>query len=214
MGGGSDLQKLSGPENVTLGIVTGIMSKSVNYPFLSWKNTVQQGLPISFNPRIVYRGLPMACLNLGGTNAVQFGSTGLFQKILASSGFAQDQVQVGGAFLGGAASGIPCSIWELCMIQQQRFGGSILGTPAQFIKEYGATSLTRGFTMTIGRCARRRLVSATTTAAALRRRPAAPLRTAVRRCSPCRCWASRRSSRSGWSRTRAWRRISRSRRAR
>ena len=41
----------------------------------------------------------------------------------------KDAVQVGGAFLGGAASGVPCSIWELCMIQQQRFGGSTLGTP-------------------------------------------------------------------------------------
>jgi len=151
MGGGSDLQRLSGSENVALGIITGVMSKSVNYPFLSWKNTVQQGLEISFNPRIVYRGLPMACLNLGGTNAVQFGSTGVFQKMLAGSGFSSDAVQVGGAFLGGAASGMPCSIWELCMIQQQRFGGSLLGTPAQFVKEYGAVSLTRGFTMTIGR---------------------------------------------------------------
>jgi len=151
MGGGSDLQKLSGGENCVLGMVTGVMAKSCNYPFLSWKNTVQQGLPISFNPRIVYRGLPMACLNLGGTNAVQFGTTGSFQKVLAFMGLSPDAVMVGGAFLGGLASGIPCSIWELCMIQQQRFGGSILGTPKQFLQEYGAMSLTRGFTMTMGR---------------------------------------------------------------
>lgn len=151
MGGGTDLQRLSGGENCVLGMVTGIMSKACNYPFLSWKNTVQQGLPISFNPAIVYRGLPMACLNLGGTTAVQFGTVGFFQRFLANSGFKGDTVQVGGALLGGAASGIPCSIWELCMIQQQRFGGSMLGTPAQFVKEYGVGSLARGCTMTIGR---------------------------------------------------------------
>ena len=151
MGGGSDLQRLTGLENVALGSVTGVMSKSVNYPFLSWKNTVQQGLPISFNPRIVYRGLPMACMNLGGTNAVQFGTTGFFQKMLASFGWAQRDVTIGGAFLGGLASGIPCSIWELCMIQQQRFGGSTLGTPAKFIAEHGYSSLARGSTMTMGR---------------------------------------------------------------
>lgn len=151
MGGGSDLQKLSGPENVLLGITTGIMAKSCNYPFLVWKNHVQQGLPIPLNPRIVYRGLPMACLNLGGTNAVQFGSTGAFQKLLAGSGASPDATMVGGAFLGGLASGIPCSIWELVMIQQQRFGGSIVGTPKQFIAEYGVSSLTRGWTMTMGR---------------------------------------------------------------
>ena len=151
MGGGSDLQKLSGGENCILGMVTGVMSKCCNYPFLSWKNTVQQGLPISLNPAIVYRGLPMACLNLGGTNAVQFGTTGFFQKMLAGMGQAQDAVTVGGAFLGGLASGIPCSIWELCMIQQQRFGGSMLGTPQKFIGEFGVSSLARGTTMTMGR---------------------------------------------------------------
>ena len=151
MGGGSDLQKLSGGENCVLGMVTGVMAKSCNYPFLSWKNTVQQGLPISFNPRIVYRGLPMACLNLGGTNAVQFGTTGFFQKLLATFGISQDSVTVGGAFLGGLASGVPCSIWELCMIQQQRFGGTTLGTPQKFISEFGISSLARGSTMTMGR---------------------------------------------------------------
>ena len=113
---------------------------------------MQQGLPISFNPRVVYRGLPMAMLNLGGTNAVQFGTTGLFQKMLAHGGaLAPEQVQVGGAFLGGLASGVPCSVWELIMIQQQRFGGTMLGTPARLVREYGATALARGASMTMGR---------------------------------------------------------------
>lgn len=160
MGGGSDLQKLSGGENCLLGMVTGVMAKACNYPFLVWKNTQQQGLPLSttwttakggFNPLLVYRGLPMACMNLGGTNAVQFGTTGFFQKLLANYGLAQDSVQVGGAFLGGLASGIPCSVWELCMIQQQRFGGSTLGTPARIVQEFGLTDLGRGATMTMGR---------------------------------------------------------------
>lgn len=161
MGGGSDLQRLSGPENMVLGVVTGVMSKSVNYPFLVWKNTQQQGLALSttwttakgtFSPLQVYRGLPMACMNLGGTNAVQFVGTGFFQRILAGLGTMDDDgVQVGGAFLGGLASGLPCSVWELCMIQQQRFGGSTLGTPARIVSEYGASALSRGVIMTCGR---------------------------------------------------------------
>ena len=151
MGGGSDLQRLSGGENVALGCITGVMAKACNYPFLVWKNAAQQGLPMVLNPLLVYRGLPMACLNLGGTNAVQFGATGVFQKWMASSGFVQDQVQVGGAFLGGAASGLPCSLWELCMIQQQRFGGSIGSTMSRLVSEHGAGVLGRGVTMALGR---------------------------------------------------------------
>lgn len=151
MGGGDELQRLSGGENCILGMVTGVMSKCCNYPLLSWKNTVQQGQPISLNPAVVYRGLPMACMNLGGTNAVQFGTTGLFQKLLATSGAGQDAVQVGGSFLGGLVSGLPCSIWELCMIQQQRFGGTTLGTPQRIVGEHGMGALSRGVTMTMGR---------------------------------------------------------------
>merc|ERR1712192_81251 len=129
----------------------GVMSKACNYPFLSWKNTVQQGLPISFNPVIVYRGLPMACLNLGGTTAVQFATTGFFQNVVAKTGTKPETSQVGGAFLGGLASGVPCSIWELCMIQQQRFGGTLFGTPARIVREHGLLGLGRGITTTCGR---------------------------------------------------------------
>ena len=131
-------------------MVTGVLSKCCNYPCLVWKNTLQQGIKLNttwttssgaFSPLKVYRGLPMACMNLGGTNAVQFVGTGFFQKLLAKSSSDKDAVQVGGAFLGGAASGVPCSIWELCMIQQQRFGGSTLGTPARIVQEYGAAAM-------------------------------------------------------------------------
>ena len=149
--GGSDLQRLSGGESCVLGMVTGVMAKACNYPFLVWKNTVQQGLKISLNPFVVYRGLPMACLNLGGTNAVQFGTTGFFQKLIARGAADERAVIMGGAFLGGLASGVPCSFWELVMIQQQRFGGTLFGTPARIIGEHGASSLLRGVTMTAGR---------------------------------------------------------------
>uniref|UniRef100_A0A7S0MZ61 Mitochondrial carrier protein n=1 Tax=Cryptomonas curvata TaxID=233186 RepID=A0A7S0MZ61_9CRYP len=151
MGGGSDLSSLSGAENCVLGITAGILTKLTNYPLLSWKNTVQQGLPISLNPKIVYRGLVMACLNLGGTTGVQFGTTGYFQKMLAGAGASPDQTQMGGAFLGGLVSGVPCSLWELTMIQQQRFGTTLLGTIPGVYTKYGIASVFRGVTMTLGR---------------------------------------------------------------
>ena len=68
-------------------MVTGVLSKCCNYPCLVWKNTLQQGIKLNttwtsstgaFSPLKVYRGLPMACMNLGGTNAVQFVGTGFF----------------------------------------------------------------------------------------------------------------------------------------
>jgi hypothetical protein len=151
MGGGSDLGALSGAENCMLGITAGIGTKMTNYPLLSWKNTVQQGLPISFNPKIVYRGVVMACLNLGGTTGVQFGTTGYFQKLLKGAGADATQTQMGGAFLGGLASGVPCSLWELTMIQQQRHGTTLLGTLPGVASKYGSMQIFRGLSMTLGR---------------------------------------------------------------
>jgi len=81
----------------------------------------------------------------------QFASMGFFAKRLREAGCSQQQTQMGGAFLGGLVSGIPCSMWELTMIQQQRFGGSIASTPVRVMKEYGTTGLFRGMSMTMGR---------------------------------------------------------------
>jgi len=100
----------------------------------------------------VYRGLPVACLNLGGVTAVQFWFTGFFQKILSPG----DQPitptnQMAAAFLGGVCSGVPGSVWELTMIQKQRFGGSLLGVCTRITTENGMAGLLRGMSMTVGR---------------------------------------------------------------
>ena len=84
MGGGSALQNLTELQNLTLGCMAGVGAKMTNYPLLVAKNNVQQGIPISYNPKVVYRGLPMACMNLGGTTAVQFWATGSFLARVAA----------------------------------------------------------------------------------------------------------------------------------
>lgn len=155
MGGGTTLATLTPVQNLELGCMSGILSKVINYPLLVFKNNTQQGLPLSMNPVVVYRGLPMACLNLGGTTAVQFWSTSLFQGFLRgeeSQRSLTDGEEVGAAFLGGLLSGVPCSIWELTMIQQQRHGGSLLGVPSRIFRDHGVTQgLFRGLSVTLGR---------------------------------------------------------------
>jgi len=147
------MQRLSPGQNCALGACAGVCSKLVNYPLLVWKNAVQQGRPISLNPSIVYRGLPMACMNLGGTTAVQFLFVGLFQRAMSGgdpSKLSSTQV-LSATLLGGLCSGVPGSVWELTMIQQQNSGGSIVGVPTNILKEYGMAGLARGMTMCVGR---------------------------------------------------------------
>lgn len=150
--GSVSLGKLSPLQNLTLGLVAGIGCKMINYPLLVWKNASQQALPLPFTPGKIYRGLPMACMNLGGTTAVQFFCAGTFQKILRDRMPRKTQTaDVAGALAGGLVSGIPCSVWELLMIQQQRFGGSLGQRLRSIFTEVGASGLGRGMSMTIGR---------------------------------------------------------------
>lgn len=59
--------------------------------------------------------------------------------------------QISAGFLGGAFSGIACAPMELVLIQQQKFGGSVFGTPAQLVRVHGAGSMYRGFLTSCGR---------------------------------------------------------------
>lgn len=91
--------------------------------------------------------MPAALCNIGATTGVQFFLTGIFQDLIAGTRPMTENERVLTAFLGGAASGVPCSLWELIMIQQQRFGGSLVGTPARLIKDHGVTVFSRGMTL-------------------------------------------------------------------
>ena len=59
--------------------------------------------------------------------------------------------QVGAGFAGGALSGVICAPMELVMIQQQRSGGSLLGTAGRVVREHGAGTLFRGLVTSCGR---------------------------------------------------------------
>ena len=115
---------------------------------MSQSDLVSQSFPQIFDKS---DSILMACLNLGGTTAVQFFATGFFRKVIAGDKQVTDTQKNAAAFLGGIASGIPCSLWELIMIQQQNFGTSILRTPVQIVSDFGASGLTRGVIMTMGR---------------------------------------------------------------
>jgi len=151
--GGSILTKLSDGENVVLGMSAGVLSKCCNYPLLVWKNQVQQGQKIVLHPLKVYRGLPMACFNLGSVTAIQFGLSGFFQKAFTrgEKRKLKPVEEIAGSFLGGLLSGVPCSAWELTMIQQQRFGGTIAGTFSRLVGNQGVSIFSRGILTTCGR---------------------------------------------------------------
>eukprot|EP00808_Paulinella_micropora_P018831 g4734.t1 len=96
----------------------------------------------------------MAMINLGGTTGVQFWFTGVFQNMFRTpeeKEHISNRTQMAAALAAGVASGLPNSMWELLIVQQQRFGLGILETPRGLINRFGVSSLFRGSICTLGR---------------------------------------------------------------
>eukprot|EP00041_Stephanoeca_diplocostata_P008353 m.123835 g.123835 ORF g.123835 m.123835 type:complete len:226 (-) comp17280_c0_seq4:192-869(-) len=62
-----------------------------------------------------------------------------------------DGQTIAAALCGGGISGIICCPMELVVIQQQRFGLSLLQTPRRIVSEFGIATMMRGVSPTIGR---------------------------------------------------------------
>lgn len=145
-------KNLSEVENAVLGAVGGWLDvtllQSTNY----WKNAAQQGLPFETNPRVLYRGYFANCLNNASCVMLQFVGTGVVQKLIVRG---EDRPltnaeTIGAAFTSGYLSGFVCGPIELAMIQQQRKGGSLVGTASNLVAA-GPSTVMRG---TLGICLR------------------------------------------------------------
>lgn len=147
------LQRLSDNENLAVGLAAGLQEQVLVQPLVFWKNSVQQRLPLTVDPRIVFRGTGAACCSNAAITGIQFQFAGVAQKLF--TGGVQRPLspreEVVAGFAGGAVSGPACSFFELTMIQQQRFGGSLIGTPVRIAQGFGVGGLLRGITASTGR---------------------------------------------------------------
>lgn len=120
---------------------------------LYYKNASQQRLPFTLNPRALYRGYVANLANLCTKRALAIPSAAAITTVLTGgtprrlTGMEQFAAALGAGFL----SSFIVSPIELVMIQQQRFGTSLFGTPIALVKSYGPAALGRGFTLTCGR---------------------------------------------------------------
>jgi len=142
------MQNLSEAQNTSLGASAAFVEAIVLQPTIYWKNARMQGLPFTANPKVLYRGMGAALCNEMGQMGIQFGLTGFLKKMFAGdkcrdlSG--SEEIQA--AFIGGAICALFAAPVELTMIQQQRFGGSILKVPVEVVRQYGLQNgLMRGF---------------------------------------------------------------------
>jgi hypothetical protein len=151
--GGDALQRLTTAENLALGVSAGTIEVSLLQPMLYCKNATQQGLPLTLNPRILYRGVGMSIINMSVITGAQFPLTGLCTKLVTGGEprklSSAEKILTG--FMGGAISGFLCAPMELVMIQQQRHGESLVHQTRRILTNYGVTGLFRGLFTACGR---------------------------------------------------------------
>ena len=121
-------------------------------PMLYCKNAVQQGLPLTLNPLVLYRGISVSVKNMAILTGVQFPLTGAVASAITGGEdreLSKGEKVVSG-FAGGVLSGFVCAPMELIMIQQQRHGTSLVGATSRILAE-GPSTLFRGLATSCGR---------------------------------------------------------------
>ena len=117
------------------------------------KNATQQKLPLTLDPRVLYRGIGVSIGNMVVLTGAQFPLTGMVSRAITGG---EDRPlgkgeKVAAGFAGGAISGFVCAPMELIMIQQQRFGASLIAAASRIVNEKGALTLFRGLETSCGR---------------------------------------------------------------
>ena len=149
------LQDLSEPKQSAVGGTAAFLECIVLQPTIYAKNARQQGLPLTLDPRMLYRGIGAALCNEMGQLGLQFGVTAMLTRLILSDTCAEPSAaaELGAAAGAGAVVAVLASPLELVMIQQQRFGGSMAGTCIDLVRQHGAfgSGLYRGLGLAMAR---------------------------------------------------------------
>jgi len=117
-------------QNATVGMTVGVIEVLCLQPFNYCKNMMQQGQPLSADPRVLYRGVMANAVNMGSCTMIQFAVGGSLKKLV--SGEEQRTLkmheEMGTGIVAGVTSALVGSPLELIMIQQQRTGKGSLET--------------------------------------------------------------------------------------
>jgi len=135
-------------------------------PLHTLKNFTQDGRVLPMNPAVWYRGwsagvligVPMAVVQFGGSRSLEraFGSASSFGSSVGDPRdddvpAARWSTRVASAALAGAVSGAVINPLDVCMTQQQKFGGSLRAVATRLARTHGASVATRAAWATMAR---------------------------------------------------------------
>lgn len=123
--------KLTEFQNATVGMTVGVIEVLLLQPFNYCKNMIQQGQPLSADPRKLYRGVGANAVNMGSCTMIQFSVGGSLKKYISGPDGKQQlkpMEEMGTGIAAGVVSALVGCPLELIMIQQQRKGLNTIDT--------------------------------------------------------------------------------------
>ena len=76
------VKPLSDVENIGFGLLCGFTDVALFQPMNYWKNAVQQSLPFTLNPSLLYRGVAANLANNSFCVGAQFWLNGVWRKMI------------------------------------------------------------------------------------------------------------------------------------
>ncbi|CAI5725917.1 unnamed protein product [Peronospora destructor] len=142
-------ERLSGLQNGVVGSIAGMIEVVLQQPTVAVKNAVQQGRPIQWSSRALYRGVGVSLVSIAPVTALQFAVNGRLLRGLTTSGAApSDQTKLLCGILSGFSSAVVSGPADLVMTLQQNNGKSFGSTVKDVARAHGVMRLLRGFTAT------------------------------------------------------------------
>lgn len=144
--------RLNELQNATVGMTVGVIEVLCLQPLNYCKNMVQQGQPLTADPRKLYRGVGANAVNMGSCTMIQFSVGGALKKAIVG-GTARPLApaeEMGAGIAAGVTSAVVGSPLELVMIQQQRKGSPTAATvksiaaPAHFFRGFFGAAVREG----------------------------------------------------------------------
>ena len=93
-------------QNLTIGTIAALLEGVILQPTLYWKNALAAKLPLTINPRVIFRGTLASCLNEVQMMAFQFALTGHFQQLLYDYGVNKYTTAQGTEIISSAFGGL------------------------------------------------------------------------------------------------------------
>ena len=77
---------LSTVTTAAIGAFSGLVEVSLLHPTVAWKNALQEGRPLPFAPKALYRGYTLNASSFVPITCLQFGVNRALESLLASDG--------------------------------------------------------------------------------------------------------------------------------